>query len=521
MKYIISFLLISIYISPLHAYELVGRIPQLNRPLSYKKINEFIIKHQIDNLDDLISYLPSTYFRNYVLMHTSHSAQRESASYKYPRVIAYDPSSSLMISFTGDERHSDYNKLELMEWNYKTLKFEFSEIEFPKDSQKKFNPQSLSSPYETWPDYTSLVKFNHKKADCSRCHGDNPKPIWDRYDKWPGAYGSFDDLIFKQSAIKNYSDLPNINNLDALLRISQEEVDDVWSDSIQFHKNKRFWSKHIRYKNLVFPKGRKTSPYNDRPRDDRSDNLVFRPNLRFTNHIMNLMAKSFLSFLKSNKTLYQRYRYLFLYGNTYCDDSPLEKFISKKSKIVDLNPYTHLLYGPSDELAEVFGFDPKFWGPLPMSDKVFFDGEEYGLDYRVPVWSLKELAKEDKKLMSMLRHLENFRPHQIRDTEDCLYIGNLVLKSLENWIKDQKKSSSKKSVKTNSEDRSLNPLKRNCLGCHMEKRKINFDKTESLDAKVIEKSIQMVRQGKMPYQLKLHKKDKEEVLNYLENLIKK
>jgi hypothetical protein len=79
-----------------------------------------------------------------------------------------------MLSFNGDETQAAGNKIELMLYHADQRKYEFHEIVFDNNS-------------------APIVKEN--PAICLSCHGTTPRPIWDHYNEWPGAYGSLDDKM--------------------------------------------------------------------------------------------------------------------------------------------------------------------------------------------------------------------------------------------------------------------------------------------------------------------------------------
>ncbi|MBX3018871.1 MAG: hypothetical protein KF767_13355 [Bdellovibrionaceae bacterium] len=113
------------------------------------------------------------YFENFVLIYRSQSLQE--SSFQAPRVLLFDPSGELVVTFNGHPQHRGYGKLELMQFRGDTMKFEFREIDFTPNGPK-------------------LSDANPKT--CLQCHqsaaraGVDPRPNWEPYNVWPGAYGS-------------------------------------------------------------------------------------------------------------------------------------------------------------------------------------------------------------------------------------------------------------------------------------------------------------------------------------------
>jgi hypothetical protein len=123
-------------------------------------------------LSSLYSQVPSL-FQNYVLMYRSRSLQ--TSSFLYPRALLINQRSDLIVSFNGHEDDHGYQALEVMSFDHQTDKFSFKEIQF-------------------FPDGPRVSKDNPRK--CLNCHqsarrsNTDPRPNWEPYNLWPGAYGS-------------------------------------------------------------------------------------------------------------------------------------------------------------------------------------------------------------------------------------------------------------------------------------------------------------------------------------------
>lgn len=167
------------------------------------------------------------YFNNFVLMYRSQSLQE--SSYQAPRVLLFDGSAEMIVTFNGDSRHRGYNKLELMQFRADTLAFEFRELEFIEGRLKvsEANPQS-----------------------CMQCHQSasrqdrDPRPNWEPYNVWPGAYGSQSGSLWEMSDYTRQSLKPQ----DRIL-IPEQKKEDA--------ELKKFWQhtrpQHARYQLIDFP----------------------------------------------------------------------------------------------------------------------------------------------------------------------------------------------------------------------------------------------------------------------------
>ncbi len=133
-------------------------------------------KENLQNLESTLVELKKAephFFDNYVLMYKSRSLQ--TSSFMSPRVLLSSPNSTTVITYNGDPKDHGYEKLEVMRFNPQTAKFTFNEISF---LNGKLN----------------LSRNNPQK--CMNCHQsssrltNDPRPNWEPYNIWPGAYSS-------------------------------------------------------------------------------------------------------------------------------------------------------------------------------------------------------------------------------------------------------------------------------------------------------------------------------------------
>jgi hypothetical protein len=128
-------------------------------------------------ISEILSRLPLNFRSGFTLMHTSRSAQGASA--KNPRVIMFGDDARTIMTFNGSHENHGHDKLEFASVNPKTQRLEFRSIQFPANDSK-----------------TGLAKFSQVNPPlCLGCHGKTPHYIWGQYARWPGAFGSQDDVL--------------------------------------------------------------------------------------------------------------------------------------------------------------------------------------------------------------------------------------------------------------------------------------------------------------------------------------
>ncbi len=128
----------------------------------------------ITTLEEFIPLLPESLRKEYVLMYRSRSIQK--ATFANPRAILYGPNAHLVVAFEGERSPSGSDTVEFMQYRESEKSFEFYEL--------TFNP-ALGSP--------RLSPKNPQR--CLECHrSPDPRPNWEPYNLWAGAYGSKGDF---------------------------------------------------------------------------------------------------------------------------------------------------------------------------------------------------------------------------------------------------------------------------------------------------------------------------------------
>jgi hypothetical protein len=238
-----------LYADNLKGFELVEKIVREDSP---KTVEQFlgILKQQQPEL-----------FSRFTLMRESKSLQ--SASPANPRAIVFGLDAKFVISFNGSPDQNGFYQIEMIQFVDSAplgARFEMREI--------NFDPQGT--------DVAQLSEINPSK--CARCHGSDPKPIWESYDNWPGAYGEEDDALIDFDDGDRFP--PTGHNDNSIVKRHRQHLK-------EFRSFMAVKDQHSRFQLLEFPKGTDSpvAPYIPRIRSG-SDPL--RPNLQLTKHFSEL-----------------------------------------------------------------------------------------------------------------------------------------------------------------------------------------------------------------------------------------
>ncbi len=165
----------------------------ISSPLFSFSIFDFLQKTKPTTLQQALDLLKNdidatSYFSQFTVMENSQSLQREN-----PRVMMFSGKDKVVITWTKPRENSSRQSIEVLFQDTKTKKLVFQEIVI-KNKEIFF----------------SQPNPNH----CTSCHGSGYSreivtPIWSSYNRWPGAFGDFDDEIKKglESFEKLKSDL--------------------------------------------------------------------------------------------------------------------------------------------------------------------------------------------------------------------------------------------------------------------------------------------------------------------------
>ena len=142
--------------------ELLKHNPQTGRP--------------VDSVAELVPLLPDELRKNFTLVYDSRSPFKASITPQLPRVILFTDDGRLVLTFIGDDQAPGADLLETMSFDDEQAKFVLNAYLLPAAERRAWRPSAAD-------------------AKCERCHGADPRPIFDSYPLWPGFYGSVQDTF--------------------------------------------------------------------------------------------------------------------------------------------------------------------------------------------------------------------------------------------------------------------------------------------------------------------------------------
>src|SRR5689334_6829228 len=142
--------------------ELLAHNPQTGQP--------------VDSVSELVPLLPEELRRNFALVYDSRSPFKASITPERPRVILFTDDARLVMTFIGDDTQPGADLLETMSFDDAQAKFVMNAYLLPAAERRAWRPSAAD-------------------AKCERCHGADPRTIFDSYPHWPGFYGSVQDTF--------------------------------------------------------------------------------------------------------------------------------------------------------------------------------------------------------------------------------------------------------------------------------------------------------------------------------------
>ena len=139
--------------------------------MHFDELARLVTINNVRSIEQLLPLLPEVIRSHHALLYESRSAQ--GATYESPRVILFRPDATFIMAYGGDRNLPGYFSLETIAWDDRNRVFCFREVLFPREITSD-EPVSFSAP---------------NPPKCGRCHGAKPRPLWDTYPAWPGAYG--------------------------------------------------------------------------------------------------------------------------------------------------------------------------------------------------------------------------------------------------------------------------------------------------------------------------------------------
>lgn len=350
-------------------------ISPLSEPVTADAIINFVKNNDIKKIEDLLPYLPKNTRSNFTLMYGSRATQ--GSSYESPRVVMFGENGKLVLTFNGDPSQKKFNQLELMQFNDRTKNFELHEITFPE------NTKSSSSAHIS------------NGESCVQCHQNPPRPIWEKYSHWPGAYGGNDDDL-DPNRIKKQGDMGGDNGGSA----DQREIDGLQS----FLKNRK---KNARYQYLEVD----NSEYGPYTFESKSKSIEQRPNERILAYLMRLNAQKVVMEMKRNEN-YAKLSTILEISALNCKlDSRLKADVLKYTGITERKPGPYDYFDPlslgliHDDLLKDMGVNIEEWSlrriPKDEDLRYFHDGFA-SMANMVDSLILKDTGDRDPKLKNKI-----------------------------------------------------------------------------------------------------------------------
>lgn len=159
----------------LHGY--VGYYEFPKPTFTKSSFDELIKKNNPQTVAQVVSLLPAELKKNIIVMFKSRSLQE--ASFKNPRILLFNEDGSLILTFNGHPSQAGYEALEILSFNFDTLKFELEERIFNQDLNARLKYDKFAN------DRTNRQGVN--PPTCLACHRTEPRPNWGVYPLWPGA----------------------------------------------------------------------------------------------------------------------------------------------------------------------------------------------------------------------------------------------------------------------------------------------------------------------------------------------
>lgn len=161
---------------------------------SYSELEDLIQKNSVKDLDRLIPLLPADMQKNFVLIYESHALRANLVTPDTPRIVFFNRDGSLVFAITQNPGAAaiaaGQDGLEVISFDRSSAQFEMRELIF----------DGKSVPGGT-------VGVSRNRAVCLACHGQEPRPIFQDYNSWPGFYGSFSQDGLSKAGSREYVSL--------------------------------------------------------------------------------------------------------------------------------------------------------------------------------------------------------------------------------------------------------------------------------------------------------------------------
>jgi|GEM_PF-1943580 len=154
-------------------------------------------------VEDALAAIKAVYpkiFENFVLIHGSLS--RQESSYEQPRAMVYADDGSFALTFNDGVDAVGYYEIELMDFQVQDVGAgtvlalpDLKTNEVFRFRRIIFKPRADYRHIESYREETVFPAIKPiNESICMGCHGSNPRPNWEAYNRWDGAYFISDDV---------------------------------------------------------------------------------------------------------------------------------------------------------------------------------------------------------------------------------------------------------------------------------------------------------------------------------------
>ena len=257
---------------------------------TYEDLVSVIKQKNLRSVEEVLPYFPENMRSNFTLVRASESLQVSDD--QHPRVILFGDDAQLTCTFGGSPVLTGYDTLECYQFRASERRFDFREIVFPtsengiKEPEFSESNRQASGPFQ-----------------CSDCHSSDPRPNWEPYNIWKGAYGSQDDTF---------------------QAVLEKSVKSTAQEKEAFLKFKSHYQESPRYSQLIFAPTR-FAPYSEETSGDTRTS----PNFRLTYHVTQLTAQRNVRLLEEQPLSIRRQFLQFVAGCAWSvQKNPLKGLIT-------------------------------------------------------------------------------------------------------------------------------------------------------------------------------------------------
>ena len=159
---------------------------------SYSRIRRFLDRHDVTSPEEFIAALPPLFKERFAMMYLSEAPARDHVSAEHPRIISWGADGHFIFAWNTDPE----------------APLEFREsVEFLRQGEFSWTAGVV--------DFSGTIPEITEPDSCQTCHGSLNKPLWGRWNLWPGTEFSYESaaMVANMEANRTSTD-PRIEPLD-------------------------------------------------------------------------------------------------------------------------------------------------------------------------------------------------------------------------------------------------------------------------------------------------------------------